>query len=205
MSVTSCPDCNGKVSDSAMACPHCGKPVKAIAAPPAAQPPQSGGGFLDPKANAKSAKGILVTVFVLIGIIVTVWFVFARSTGAKTAPMVNVLTGKPPIILDDKFTVNQNYVMNHKLNIERAPGMLTGNFYARGKTIGIKGAQDDTLVGFHILGPNSQKLNVLDHPVRGNFSLRVTAPGTYTLVFDNGGIIRSTPREVTLEGKYQPE
>jgi hypothetical protein len=203
MSVTSCADCNGKVSDSATACPHCGKPVKA--AQPAPVPPAGGSAFLDPKANAKSLKGILVTVFLLVGIIVTVWFVMARATGAKPTPLVNAITGRTPIILDDKFTVNQNYVMNKTLNIDRVPGLLVGNFLARGKSVGIKGAQDDTLVAFHILGPNNQRLNELDHPIRGNFSIRVTSPGTYTLVFSNGGIIRSTAREVTLDGKYQPE
>jgi hypothetical protein len=40
MPVLACPDCNGKVSDSAPSCPHCGRPMHAASAPPEPQVPQ---------------------------------------------------------------------------------------------------------------------------------------------------------------------
>lgn len=38
MSLLSCPDCEGKVSDLAPACPHCGRPTETFPAPPPPAP-----------------------------------------------------------------------------------------------------------------------------------------------------------------------
>ena len=66
MPVSACPDCKGTVSDSATACPHCGKPMKSSAhsqPPPQATPAaKSGSAFLDPKKNLKALLGIVLVL-----------------------------------------------------------------------------------------------------------------------------------------------
>jgi hypothetical protein len=34
MALIACPDCAGQVSDQALACPHCGRPLRSMPAPP---------------------------------------------------------------------------------------------------------------------------------------------------------------------------
>jgi hypothetical protein len=183
--IEACPQCNGKVSTDAKACPHCGAPRVAPANPNA---------FLDPKANTSSLRRLFIIIFAGIGVVVTVMF-FLRG-GARA------ITGQ--ITLDRTFRVPQHYIEYLPVDIRTAPGTLAGHFEVRGKSIGIPGAIGDTLDGFHIEGPNNQKMDQLLNPIMGNFSVQVPAPGTYTLVFRNNAPLSASPREVRLTGKYQP-
>jgi hypothetical protein len=91
MSVMSCPDCNGKVSDTATTCPHCGKPTKAAPAAPVqapASPAKSGGGFLDPKRNLKALLGF-VLVLGLSG-----WIIYTFVLNREGKKIVNVLASQ---------------------------------------------------------------------------------------------------------------
>lgn len=90
MPVHSCPDCNGKVSDDATTCPHCGKPARASAPPqpvaqPAAAPAKTGGAFLDPKKNLKALLGI-VLVLGLSG-----WIIYTFVLNREGKKIVNVI------------------------------------------------------------------------------------------------------------------
>jgi hypothetical protein len=73
MALVTCPDCNGSVSDVAPACPHCGRPNTAAAAPVVQVQATQGatGKFLDPGANARSCLGcVAVVVIVAVGIVI---------------------------------------------------------------------------------------------------------------------------------------
>ncbi len=88
MSIQSCPECNGKVSDTATACPHCGKPVNGAPAPaaqPAPAPVAKSGGFLDPKKNLKALLGIVVVLGV------SGWFIYTFVLNREGKKIVNVL------------------------------------------------------------------------------------------------------------------
>ncbi|HET6250157.1 MAG TPA: hypothetical protein VFE47_20875 [Tepidisphaeraceae bacterium] len=87
---------------------------------------------------------------------------------------------------------------------ERTPGRIRGHWTSQGKSAGIAGAKDDTLVKFTIRGSNNAVLQRLDHPVSGNFDIRY-AGGTFTLTFDNSGIVRSSGRVVSVEWTYAAE
>lgn len=112
MSILSCPDCNGKVSDTAKACPHCGKPVNAggvpvapaASAPAAAAPPKSGVLDLNPKKNMKQ----IVVIFAVVGCLVIGWFVFKSvSRMGNQGPQSGGLGGLvgPRVLIDDQQQV----------------------------------------------------------------------------------------------------
>jgi hypothetical protein len=83
--------------------------------------------------------------------------------------------------------------------------MLTGRWSCSGQRAQIKGATDDTLVRFQLKDPMSKTVQDLDHPVSGNLQVRVMAPGTYTMIFSNSGLIRSSARIVEIDVIYTPE
>ena len=80
-----------------------------------------------------------------------------------------------------------------------------GHWICKGVSADIDGATDDTLVRFVLRGPDDKVVEELDHhPTSGNFSVNYDEPGTYTFVFDNSGIIRSSSREIEFEGTFDP-
>jgi hypothetical protein len=102
MPVIGCPDCNGKVSDSAPSCPHCGRPMKQTALPvaPAVQP------ALPPKVQTiektgKKWKGMgCVGALLILGGAATIYFSMASvraggevSTGAVVLGSLSVFVG----------------------------------------------------------------------------------------------------------------
>jgi hypothetical protein len=74
----------------------------------------------------------------------------------------------------------------------------------KGAVSNVRGAHDDSLVGFVLTAPNGKIIQNRDHPLTGNFSERYKG-GTYTFTFDNAGWVRSSGRIVTFEGTYQPD
>src|SRR5690242_8283286 len=92
MAIQSCPECNGKVSDAAKACPNCGKPINAGAVPaPAAQPaaaPPAQSSFLDPKKNLKALVGIVL----VLGI--SGWVIYTFVLNREGKKIVNVLASQ---------------------------------------------------------------------------------------------------------------
>jgi hypothetical protein len=82
---------------------------------------------------------------------------------------------------------------------------LHGHWTCRGVSAEVGGATDDTLVRFVLRGPDDKIIETRDHPTSGNFSVNYDEPGTYTFVFDNSGIVRSSSREVEFEGTFDPK
>jgi hypothetical protein len=82
---------------------------------------------------------------------------------------------------------------------------LHGHWTCKGVSAEIDGATDDTLVHFVLRGPDDKVIEQRNHPTSGNFSVNYDEPGTYTFVFDNSGIIRSSSREVEFEGRFDPK
>lgn len=82
---------------------------------------------------------------------------------------------------------------------------LHGHWICKGASGDVDGAANDTLVHFILRGPDDKVIEKLDHPTSGNFSVNYDEPGTYTFVFDNAGIIRSTSREIEFEGTFDPK
>jgi hypothetical protein len=148
----------------------------------------------------KAARLLGLAVLALLG-----WMVIARKTGAIPSPAQ--IVAPQPIRVAETITVKPGQQMEWSLATPggRAPGLLQGSWTAHGASANIKGANDDTLVGFTLRGPDNVSIQHLDHPTSGNFSIRYEKPGTYTFIFDNGGIIRSSARQVQIEGTYHPD
>ena len=117
----------------------------------------------------------------------------------------------PPTVgkfmLSDEVTVPVGKVLTYQFPIrnDQVPGTLMGSWFSKGSSAGIKGANDDSLISFTLTDPNQKNLKSMDHPVSGNLNERITAPGTYTITFSNGGIIRSSDRKVWVDMSYQPD
>lgn len=156
--------------------------------------------FLDPKANLRS----LVVVFLVLLIVIPSWWILSKVTGV---PGPKTILKGTPITIKKTILVPSGKLISYTITppSSKIPGWLYGSFSVSGARAGIKGATDDTLVGFHILDPKNNILNRLDHPATGSFSLRVETPGTYTFVFDNAGIIRMSDRKVTFDMEYLPD
>ncbi len=107
--------------------------------------------------------------------------------------------GKQTVQINDTIDIPANKVGTFKVEAKKA-SMLVGNWTSKGSTANVKGATDDTLVDFRLLGPNNEVLQKLDHPIEGNFSIDITKPGIYTFEFNNTGIVRSSGRNVTIKG-----
>ena len=140
----------------------------------------------------------LFTLVAIAAIAFGCWWFFARQTGMVPLP-AQVFQAKP-IPVSKTFTVDAGRQITWTLPPPqgKTPGTFQGQWSSCGKSAGIKRATDDTLVGFRLLGPNSNTIQSLDHPTSGNFSARYDGSGSYTLVFDNSGFVRSSAREVTL-------
>jgi hypothetical protein len=132
------------------------------------------------------------------------WFISRKTAVASPTSIV----AASPIPVRDTLRVEANHAMTYTLTPPQGklPGWLSGRWTCTGKSAGIKGANDDSLIGFSIVGPDNNVIEKLDrHPTSGNFKLRFDGPGAYTFTFDNSGIIRSSARVVELSGTYQPD
>jgi hypothetical protein len=79
---------------------------------------------------------------------------------------------------------------------------LFGTWRSSGKAYG---GADDTIGAFRLTDPTDRLLTSSTGATQGSFTVRVGADGNYTFVFDNGGLIRSTPRKVFLDVQYLPD
>ena len=194
MSMITCPECQSQISSMATACPKCGCPVQA-AATPAANPSPAGPGSV--------RKIVAVCALLIVGL--ALWWVFSVAHPSVPSPAVVLPILSPPAQkIDETLIVGPGYTETYRLTIPR-PGHFSGFWSSAGKSAGIAGAQDDTLVGYVLRSPDNQVLDRLDHPTSGNFDVRCTSPGIYTFEFSNAGIIRMAARKVEIHGTYQPD
>jgi hypothetical protein len=151
----------------------------------------------------------IIGAVIVLGIVALLgfWWMASRTNPGVPSPSSIVNMRPAPIPLDKVITISAGGAENYTINIpsNKCPGLLHGDWQSQGKSAGISGANDDSLVGFTIEGPDGSVLSRLDHPVSGNFSFRCTQAGTYTFTFDNQGIIRSSGRTVNVHPEFQPD
>ena len=155
--------------------------------------------------NRKSTWG--TTLGVCAVILVVWWFVSRKTIMPSPVAAFQAAVTAEPIHLREKIRVDANYEQPWRFTPPggKYPGRFTGHWSCRGKTAGISGAHDDTLVAFTLVGPDNRTIQKLDHPTDGNFDIRLDGPGGYTFMFNNCGILRSSARVVQFEGTYQPD
>jgi len=145
----------------------------------------------------------IVGVFVLAGLLAAIWFFTpARKVLSKASAAA---TGSQPIPVKETMTVEPGKIQTFGCEFPNTPGRLYGTFHVAGSSAKIKGATDDTLIAFKLIGPNNETLQKLDKPTSGNFDIHITSPGRYTFVLDNGGIIRRSARSVEIDAMYKPD
>ncbi len=82
-----------------------------------------------------------------------------------------------------------------------AEGRLRGRWKSDGS---MHDGSTDTMVFVTVLGPDESVMQQYDHESEGTFDLPTSLTGTYGIVFDNVGIVRSTARSVQFELVYEP-
>jgi hypothetical protein len=149
------------------------------------------------------------TLFILLSIGVAIWWVYARTTGNLVSPaeVAKAAVTPRPISYNATLRIEPMYVSEWPVEIplSKTPGRLYGSWHSRGKSAGISGASDDTLIGYELRGPNNAIIATTDHPTSGNFDVRYETPGVYRFVFKNSGLIRSSAREVIINATYQQD
>ena len=133
------------------------------------------------------------------------WLAIHQTSAA--APAVSRLADAPaptPIKETIQVEAKKNATYTFTAPAGKIPGRLYGRWTCKGKSADIKGAHDDKLVGFKLIGPDNKVIMKLDHPEFGNFDIKIDGPGAYTFEFDNSGIIRNSGRVVEIDGKYEP-
>jgi hypothetical protein len=145
-----------------------------------------------------------LTRLVVLGVVIVgAWWALSRTTGI-ISPKAAIAEARSRAI-NQTFSVQAGYEHTYAVEFRNIPGRLSGHWSSQGKSAGIKGATDDSLVAFKLIGPNNNTLHNLDHQNGGNFDVRIDSPGRYTFAFDNSGIIRSSARNVSLDATYQPD
>lgn len=161
----------------------------------------------------------LIVLASLVGLIFTGWWLKSHKSDAASStallqrfenrrdsrwrgmPNDNSISVKQTLHIEPNRATTFNFVVPK----DRVPGFLLGEWKSLGKSAGIAGATDDTLIAFRIIGPGKQIIEKQDHhPLAGSFKIRIDSPGQYNFIFDNSGIIRSSAREVEITGAYQP-
>jgi hypothetical protein len=153
-------------------------------------------------------KSTLVGTLVICAVIVGGWWFASRKTSiASPAAALKAAVSAEPIPVKRTIRIEPNHVQEWPFSPPggKVPGRLYGHWSCQGKTAGIAGAHDDSLVSFKLVGPDNKTIQELDHPTDGNFDIRFDSPGIYTFEFNNGGIVRSSARVVEFEGTYQPD
>jgi hypothetical protein len=128
----------------------------------------------------------------------------AQVSSAATA-IADVVAGQQTIPLKQTVTVEPGRFATYSWEFSKTPGRLYGSWISQGRSANIRGATDDTLVSFKLVGANNEILQNLDHPASGNFDIHITSPGRYTFWMGNTGMLRSSSRVVTIDATYKPD
>src|SRR5882672_4642004 len=102
----------------------------------------------------------LIGVVILVGLALGGWWFLSRKTGV---PSPGSVLAPSPIAYKEKLTIEAGKFMNYTISAPngKAPGRLYGRWMSRGSSAGVKGATDDTLVGFKLVGPDNKVLEKL--------------------------------------------
>lgn len=162
----------------------------------------------------------LIVLASLVGLIFAGWWLKSHKSDAASPTALlqrlenrmdsrqsGILNGSSILIRQTlRIEPNRASTFNFIAPIDRVPGFLSGEWKSVGKSAGIAGARDDTIIAFKLIGPDKKIIEMQDHhPVAGSFKIRIDKPGQYTFNFDNSGIVRSSAREVRVDGSYQPD
>jgi len=147
----------------------------------------------------------LMVLVVVAAAIFGAWYFIGRKSIAVPTPKQFLSASPVPINQTVTIASGKEIDWTFSAPAGKTPGVFQGHWTCRGKSADIKGATDDTLVAFKLLDPNNKVVQHDDHAVTGNFKVHCDDSGTYTLVFDNSGIIRSSDRNVVIDASYQPD
>src|SRR5437660_455444 len=142
--------------------------------------PQSGASM-----KIKTSAGVLIIIVALF----VFWYLLMPNRDKGThlsgavAAVNNAIHGPQPIPVKDSATVEAGKGRTCSYEFPKTPGRLFGHWSSKGKSAQIRGATDDTIVAFQLIGPNNNILHNLDHATGGNFDIRIDSPGRYTFVF----------------------
>lgn len=155
---------------------------------------------LDPRKNVAQ----LLSAALVLGVLVGGYFLFRRTVKAVT----------PPIAIHETIRVAAGQELHYQLRFDSAPGRLHGQWrssredYVMKDVAGneiskTKSGLTDSLVGFRILGPDGRVLHQQQESTSlGYFDIKVTRTGLHTVVLNNAGAFRSTPRSVEISAIY---
>ena len=165
----------------------------------------------------KEAKPLIVLAS-LMGIVVAGWWLESHKSDAASPTALlqrleqntdshqSGMLGASVISFEQTLRIEPNRATTFNFIAPKVPGFLYGEWKSVGKSAGIAGATDDTLIAFKIVGPDKKIIEKDNHhPVSGSFKIRIESAGQYSLIFDNSGIIRSSAREVQVTGIYRPD
>lgn len=150
-------------------------------------------------------KSTWVGTLIVCGLIVGSWWFVSRKT-IIASPLATL--SATPIPIKQTLKIEPNYIQpwTFAAPAGKVPGRLWGRWSCQGKSAGLRGAHDDSLVSFKLVGPDNKVISQQPkHPWEGNFDVRIDSPGVYTFEFNNGGIIRSSARVVKVDATYQPD
>lgn len=123
-----------------------------------------------------------------------------RASEAKLAEFE--VKQRASIQINEEFVVAPNTVHTYTFTPSMLPGILYGSWESSGRGFG---GFDSSIAAFRLTDPKDTILQSSMQQSNGNFSAKITLPGSYTFFFDNSGLIRTTPRRVFLRGEYKPD
>jgi hypothetical protein len=149
------------------------------------------------RTNLYSGLGICAVV------VLGVWW-YNAPKGAKlslpnvAAGWVHAVNGPTKQPVKWETTVPATRVATYTYEFYK-PAHFYGSWSSLGATAGIKGAADDCLVSCELRGPDDKVLQKWGHANGGNFEVTVPAPGRYTFVLNNSGLVRNSARKVSID------
>jgi len=197
MSMITCRECRGQISNMATFCPRCGCPVQPESAP--AWNPQSAIAppVVQPTPAARGKTRIIASICALIIACAILLLAILYDTGIIGAFL--------PQTLDKTFTVQARGMFDYHISIG-GPGRLYGYWTSAGRSARIPGATDDTLASYDLRGPQNRViLEQRDRPLTANFDFHTDIPGVYTFEFFNNGLLRNSARNIDFHGTFQPD
>jgi hypothetical protein len=155
----------------------------------------------------KQRSSLVGTLLIVTMMVAGWWFVSRQTTIASPADTLkSIVTAQPfPVKRTIRVEAHHDATWTFSPPAGKFPGRFYGRWTCEGKSAGIAGAQDDSLVVFNLIGPDNKPIQQMSHPIGGNFDIRIEGPSIFTFEFNNSGIVRSSSRVVELNGTYQPD
>ena len=111
---------------------------------------------------------------------------------------------RQPTRITKEFVVEAGKVQSYSFTVNMA-GTVSGTWRSSGQGYG---GADDTISAYRLTDPQDTVVASSASTVRpstGRFLVKVPEKGTYTLFFENSGLLRTTPRRVFLDAEFRPD